>query len=264
MAGQVQWRGPNIITEGLVFYMNSSSPSCYNTSSFISGGSTLKNISGFTSYSGSLTGTTVSTDSNYSGGNVFNFPLDTSGISLGDPTELRLGAGSFTISVWAKPNNTDNTGVFIQKRRGSGNFDAVAIEQGTLVATGGGGANINASKKISIAVRQNSTNQYYAYTTSDVIDGNWKHITFIRNSSTSTINIYINNINQSFTTIYTTNILANVDSTGNPWIIGNLSPTPTVGYNSSGPISSVQIYNRALSTDELTFNYNNSKALYGL
>jgi hypothetical protein len=24
------------------------------------------------------------------------------------------------------------------------------------------------------------------------------------------------------------------------------------------------MYNRALSTDELTFNYNNSKALYGL
>lgn len=265
MAGQIQWRGPTIITEGLLFYMNSSSPSCYNTSSYIGGGSTLRNISGFTSYSGSLTNTTVSTDSNYSGGNTFNFPLSTSGISLGDPTELRLGTGSFTISVWIKLADTNWTSGIVIKRQGSGTFNSVSVYQGTTTISGGG-ANVAPSKKINLSLRQDSSNVYYIQTTGDIADGTWKHITVTRNSSISSINMYINNVIPSFTILSNTGvgILSNVSSIGNPWIIGNLSPTPLVGWNSSGPISSVQIYNRALSTDELTFNYNNSKALYGL
>ena len=136
MAGQVQWRGPNIITEGLLFYMNSSSPSCYNTSSYFGGGSTLRNISGFTSYSGSLTDTAVSTDSNYSGGNVFTFPSSTSNINLGDPTELRLGTGSSTISAWVKLAATNWTSGIVIKRQGSGTFNSLPSPKESLDANG--------------------------------------------------------------------------------------------------------------------------------
>lgn len=263
MAGQVQWRGPNIITEGLLFYMNSSSPSCYNTSSYFGGGSTLRNISGFTSYSGSLTLVNNTTDNNYSGGNVFTFPSSTSNINLGDPTELRLGTNSFTISVWAKPTNVDVFPIIVNKRNNTTGFPSLWLGQGAW----SGNLNPIGTKQINASVRLNGSNQYTIYTTSNVIDGSWKHIVFLRDSLAATpfIKIYINNID----TLYTIHrndgagVLSNIDIPTAPWVIGNISPTLTA-FNANFPISSVQIYNRALSTDELTFNYNNSKALYGL
>lgn len=259
MAGQVHWRGPTIITEGLVFYMNSSSPSCYNTSSYIGGGSTLRNISGFTSYSGSLTSVGVSTDNNYSGGNVFTFPTSLSRINLGDPTELRFGTRSFTISVWAKPTNTNSVGIFACKRN---------VTTGYLwVGQGSWQQSINplASKRMNFITRFNSSNELAVYTQNDIVDGNWKHVVFMRDSSIPEFRIYVNNTIQPFT-IHSDSgagVLSNVDFTGSPWALGNIDPNGQ-GFSPNFPISSIQMYNRALSTDELTFNYNNSKALYGL
>jgi hypothetical protein len=259
MAGQIQWRGPTIITDGLVFYMNSSSPSCYNTSSYIEGGNTLRNISGFTSYSGSLTDVSVSTDNNYSGGNIFTFPSSTSRINLGDPTELRFGTRSFTISVWAKPINTNSIRIFACKRNGGIGY--LWVGQGSWT----GNINPVNSKRINFMTRFNANNEIAVYTQDDIIDGNWKHIVFMRDSSTPELRIYVNNVNQSLTINSNDGdgVLSNMDFIGSPWALGNLDPNGA-GYNPNFPISSIQMYNRALSTDELTFNYNNSKALYGL
>jgi hypothetical protein len=263
MAGQVQWRGPTIITDGLLFYMNSSSPSCYNTSSYFGGGSTLRNISGFTSYSGSLTLVNNTTNNNYSGGNVFTFPSSTSNINLGDPTELRLGTGSFTISVWARPTDTNGIPLIVNKRNTILQFPSIWLGQGGWA----GNLNPTSTKQINAGVRFDGSNQYVIYTTSNIVNGDWKHIVFLRDSLAATpfIKIYINNIDTPYI-IHRENgtgVLSNIDIPTVPWVIGNISPTLT-GFNANFPISSVQIYNRALSTDELTFNYNNSKALYGL
>lgn len=259
MAGQIQWRGPNIVTEGLVFYMNSSSPSCYNTSSYFGGGNTLRNMSGFTSYSGSLTDVSVSTDNNYSGGNIFTFPSSTSLINLGDPAELRFGVGSFTISVWAKPTNTNSISIFACKRNGSIGY--LWVGQGSWAGT----IYPEATKKMNFLVRFNANNEFGVYTQNDIVDGNWKHVVFMRDSSTSELRIYVNNINQPLTTHVNdgTGVLSNMDFIGSPWALGNIDPSG-ISYNPNFPISSIQMYNRALSTDELTFNYDNSKALYGL
>jgi hypothetical protein len=259
MAGQVQWRGPNIVTEGLVFYMNSSSPSCYNTSSYFGGGNTLRNISGFTSYSGSLIDVRVSTDNNYSGGNIFTFPTGESLINLGDPTELRFGTESFTISVWAKPINIDDISIFACKRNAAIGY--LWVGQGSWIGT----INPLASKRMNFIVRLNGSNELAVYTQNDIVDDAWKHVVFMRDSSIPELRIYVNNINQLLTTHENdgAGVLSNIDLTGNPWVLGNLDPSG-IGYNPEFPISSVQIYNRALSVDELTYNYNNSKALYGL
>jgi hypothetical protein len=275
MAGQIQWRGPTIITDGLLFYMNSSSPSCYNTSSFFGGGSTLRNISGFTSYSGSMIGNVASElDSTYTGGRVFRFPDGTPrpSISLGNPPELLFGTNSFTISVWIKTYNANSFRIILNKRKDPQSSPLADrpylwLSAGRIEDSSG---NIAGSQQLTFSIKSNQTNQYTFYTTDNVMDGNWKHVTVVRDSLAAVpfIKMYVNNIEQAQTSpvggIVGTGVLTSLVDTSD-WTIGNLSPSLSISnFAWERPMSSVQIYNRALSTDELTFNYNNSKALYGL
>ena len=102
------------------------------------------------------------------------------------------------------------------------------------------------------------------------MDGNWKHVTVVRDSLAAVpfIKMYVNNIEQAQTPpaggIAGTGALTSLIDTSD-WTIGNLSPSlSTSAYAWERPMSSVQIYNRALSEIEIAYNYNNSKALYGL
>ena len=281
MAGQIQWRGPTIITDGLLFYMNSSSPSCYNTSSYIGGGSTLRNISGFTSYSGSMIGNVASELDNiyspinaYTGGRVFRFPDGTPqpSISLGNPPELLFGTNSFTISVWVKTYNANSSRIILNKRKDPqpaplADRPYLWLSAGRITDNSG---NIVSSQQLTFSIKSNQANQYTFYTTNNVMDGNWKYVTVVRDSLAAVpfIKMYVNNIEQAQTSpvdgIAGTGALTSLVDTSD-WTIGNLSPSlSTSAFAWERPMSSVQIYNKALSTDELTFNYNNSKALYGL
>jgi hypothetical protein len=80
--------------------------------------------------------------------------------------------------------------------------------------------------------------------------------------------MYVNNVEQA-----QTSPVGGIAGTGastslvdvSDWTIGNLSPSlSSANYAWERPMSSIQIYNKALSEIEIAYNYNNSKALYGL
>lgn len=279
MAGQIQWRGPNIITDGLVFYMNANSPSCYNSSSYFNPipSNALRNLSGFTTYSGSVNSSSFAYNPPSSS---FSFPNSSSGtgsswIGIADNPAIQFGAGSFTFILWTKPNNTNDRCALISKRSGASPFPQLSCLQGTILSN----IDTTPTKKISMLIRNGSTNNtnYAINTNNDIADGTWKHIVFTRNSSIPSVSIYVNNQLQPVTIVNSnaTNILGNVSIPGWNINIGNnngngtnpasaSAQTPTSDHNTPYPISSVQIYNRALSETEIAYNYNNSKALYGL
>lgn len=263
-SGQVHWRGPNITTEGLVFYMNANSPSCYNSSSYFGPipPNALRNLSGFTTYSGSVNTSSFT----YSPpNNSFSFPTTASWIGIADNPAIQFGVGSFTIMLWARPNPTNTRCALVSKRSGTNPFPQLSCLQATIDSGNG----TTATKKLSMLIRTSGTVNYVVNTQSDIADGNWKHIVFMRNSSTPELRIYVNGVNQTLSPTYdNTGLLANVSIPGWNMNIGNNNganniPT-TDAHNTPYPISSVQIYNRALSDTEILYNYNNSKALYGL
>ena len=280
MAGQVQWRGPNIITDGLVFYMNANSPSCYNTSSYFNPtpSNALRNLSGFTTYSGSVNSSSFAYNPPSSS---FSFPNNVAGagsswIGIADNPAIQFGAGSFTFILWTKPNDANDRCALISKRSGVSPFPQLSCLQGTL---NGSTFEVAPTKRITMLIKNGSSanTNYGIYTNNDIADGSWKHIVFTRNSSTPSVSIYVNNQLQPVTIVNsnTTNILGNVSIPGWNINVGNnngngtnpasaSAQTPTSDHNTPYPISSFQIYNRALSETEIAYNYNNSKALYGL
>jgi len=268
---QIQWRGPNIVTEGLVFYMNANSPSCYNSSSFfrpvpivLPSSNFLRNLSGFTTYSGSVSGST--TFSNSSPSSSFSFPTTSSWIGVTDNPALQFGVGSFTIMLWAKPNDAIDRCALVSKRSQGTGVPQVSCLQGTIASDN----TTSETKKMSMLLRFNSTNNYVANTQDDIADGNWKHMVFMRNSSVPSVSIYVNGVNQTLSPTFTagTGILTSVSVPGFNINIGNNNSNgniPTTDpHNVPYPISSVMIYNRALTAEEINYNYNNSKASYGL
>jgi len=267
MAGQIQWRGPNIITDGLVFYMNANSPSCYNTSSYFNPtpSNALRNLSGFTTYSGSVNSSSFLSNPPSSS---FSFPTTASWIGITDNPAIQFGVGSFTIMLWARPNDANTRCALVSKRSGTNPFPQLSCLQATISST-----NVTTStKKMSMLIRTDGTINYAVNTQSDIADGNWKHIVFMRNSSTPELHIYVNGVNQTLSPIHNNGgLLANMNISGWNMNIGNnnggtlTNQQPTAdAHNTPYPISSVQIYNRALLDTEILYNYNNSKALYGL
>ncbi|WKZ25203.1 MAG: LamG domain-containing protein [Patescibacteria group bacterium] len=87
----------------------------------------------------------------------------------------------------------------------------------------------------------------------------WYHLAFVKNNGTisSTTKLYVNGQEVSGALEGTDSIPDIIDS---PLIMGRLDSTRWF----NGNISQVQIYNRALSAEEVLQNYNATKARFGL
>lgn len=98
-------------------------------------------------------------------------------------------------------------------------------------------------------------------TNGEIMDGNWHHLTaiFNRNSITGST-IYIDGILKNSTQVYGTTLTRTISSNFgislNGWNVGNQL------FN--GFLSNIQVYNRSLTQDEITQNYNTSKYRFGL
>ena len=252
MAGRVAYYG-GIVKDGLVLNLDAAKRDSYPTT-----GTTWRDISG-NQNNGTLTnGPTFNSDNG--GSIVFDGTNDY--VNLSDPTSLRLGTSNFTINLWFLTTNSSSTTALIVKRQSINPFNFVNIGIGTGVNTGGGGSDFTSSKKIRFGIRADNSNQYLANTTNDIIDGQWKNITLVRNSGT--IALYINNVIQSLDVVYNlgTGISSNISVSSYNWSVGAVGDI-SVQYL-TGNIPIVQIYNKALTATEVLQNYNATKGRYGL
>ena len=251
------WRGPNIVKDGLVLYLDPGSPNSYYNKT----GTTIKDISG-NGLNGSLTnfGSQTIYDSSNGGSIVFdgtNDYIDTIG-SISAFSFIQ-NTNIFSINFWFKTNllNTDqifigNTlttgekGFFMGFRTSSGfgtNALAIYVCRGTAgFLTSIGATNDN--------IITNTNWHNGCYVSNNTTIGQWYVDGVLVTTSNRSTGLTIDNVKSTGDSTRTLNLgRANYSSTAAP-LTGNISNT--------------LIYNRALSSSEVLQNYNVLKSRFGL
>jgi hypothetical protein len=170
-------------------------------------------------------------------------------------------SSDFTMSCWMKTSITNQKcGIMGIRNASSGAnwyfaqvFIAGDLNSGTsgdnivfnnYYGGGGGGVKINRTVFVD---------------TVNVTDGNWRYI--VVNSNSTVSNVYIN-----ATLVGISTVTASPSRVGPaPFLIGatgNYPSAPLAGYYYNGQISNVCFYNRELSANEISQNYNTLKGRY--
>ena len=237
------WRGPNIVKDGLVLYMDSSSPNSYYSPS---SGITWSDISG-NFYEGTLTNVVTYIPIN---GGTFLFDGANSYITnIGNISSFSFiqNTAVFTIDVWVKPyvlggsiyimGNNDGTsgakGFFLGK---------LSDERLNFVLTYGVGG------MTTLTFRQSN---YFT-------DTNWVNIVISCNGVNAIA--YKNGI--QFGSISSTVSTLSTGDSSSVLGIGRINQSTTQYWN--GYISTVKIYNRSLSPQEVLQNFNSVRSRFGI
>jgi hypothetical protein len=243
------WRGPNIVKDGLVLYLDPGSPNSF----FNKSGTVFKDISG-NNYTGILTNYSTQNRYDSSDGNSMLFDGTDDFVEFGDV--LDLGTNSLTINQWVKLNTVSVQSTFLSKalagpqayRFSAGIYFSSPINRLMGFMQGNGGADI------------------FPYGSTPLSANTWFMSTFVFERSSS-IKIYYNGVLETLTgnaTISQWNGL-NFQSI-NPFRVG----TYTAGDNTSvsgpmnGKLGLTQVYHRVLSSSEVLQNFNATKSRFGL
>ena len=226
---------PKTVTDGLVFAVDAA-----NKKSYPGSGTTWANLAG--SNSGTLTnGPTFS--SGNGGSIVFDGTDDSVVTTLTSNTVFN---STFTVSMWFKMTDTDNTAfprLFDKSADNSTNSGFTAFLYDS-----------NANDTDAVLYLKVTNSSTLAYSSINV--NTWYHLTAVYFDSQ--YKVYING--GSANTSSHSNALSNV-TTSNALTIGNTSST---GRPFAGNIATTSIYNRELSQAENTQNYNALKSRFGL
>jgi hypothetical protein len=234
------WRGPNIVKDGLVLYVDAGSPNSYP---LINSSTTWKDISG-----NGYTGTLINgpTFNNANGGRIV---IDGTNQYTKLSSTLNFSnynTSGFTISFWIKVNSTTQINKYLfSKLTNAGSDNQFSIIYGYVANTyelygGVGGAGANQT------IRTNSQ--------ISVNDTNWHNLTYSVGTTTTG---YLDSIIK-FTNTYAS--LTYVSSTNNNY----LTTFDAAGFYLNSNIATMQLYNRILSSQEILQNYNATKTRFGL
>jgi hypothetical protein len=228
---------PNIVTGGLVLNLDAGS-----TLSYPGSGTTWTDLSGNGNNGTLVNGPTF--DSANGGSIVFDGTNDY--VTLGTPSQLNQVQVPLTICGWAKLNSTSSGrtiwGVY-KNTSGGQLYSLLRVDFETLryFASDSSG---NYQYQSSFIISTGAWN-FYAVTVSGTI-------------SSPTVTIYLNNSSQSFSySAFTSSPDATVD-----FRIGGAQAFLNEGWN--GNISNISWYNRALTSTEVTQNYNALRGRFGL
>lgn len=219
--------GPKIVTNGLVLYLDAGSVKSYPGS-----GTAWTDLSGNNNNGTLINGPTYS--SSNKGSIVFDGINDY--VNCGNNNSINL-SGNFSICCWIYLNATPTLGQIIVEKGIYGNTDEYGLVLSGISTNG-------------ISIQCNNS---FFYSNSTFPIQKW---TFIAGTLSSTTGIY-----------YQNGIVAATGSLTPPTTgsgVLYLSYRPSTSFYFNGRIASTQIYNRALSANEVSQNYNATKGRYNL
>jgi hypothetical protein len=227
------YTGANIIRNGLVLGLDAASKNSYPGS-----GATWKDLSG-NNLTGSINGTTFSTTN----AGVLSFNGTSDYVTLGNPSALQFtSATPFSVVGWFYCSSIPAIASIFDKNGSDGGYRMIygSIWSGqilvTIAASPGPGDAYNATSNVTL-----STNTWY-------------HYGFTYNQPT--LNLYINGaLDKTFTS---NRVLGNTSQTF------NVGSSQTGGQYFPGFIPSIQAYNRVLSLNEISQNFNATKSRFNL
>jgi hypothetical protein len=214
-----------LIRDGLIIYYDPANPSSY-----LSGNTVVYDLS-----KNNRNGTLVNSVGYSSlGSGAFSFDGVDDLITI--PTIV--GLTDFTISIWFQSTGAGTTGQTI--------YNTLIGKDGNriLVATG--------TNKIVLA--QMGGGNYLSTTTCPF--NLWNNMTYTYDSINGIAQFYVNNIKQ------TSQSNSSVTYSTSPHFLGSFT-NPIADYAMKGYISSFFMYNRKLSDDEVTNNYNTLRGRFG-
>ena len=229
------WRGPNIVKDGLVLYLDAGSPNSY-----INGisGTSWKDISG-----NQNNGTLINVPS-FNSGNGGSIQFDGTNHYVLCPKQNYLAnTTQFTMFAWMKRKLSNSIVVIGQVETLSNDISFELWSDGNAYFEVGNGNNTFGY------VSNNSTSWQYL---SMVYDGT-------QTGNSNRLKAYINGVLQTLT--YGGTIPATTGTINTNLIIGAYIPN---GNWSNGNIAQTSIYNRALSSSEVLQNFNATRARFGI
>lgn len=239
MAFRFGWRGPNIVKNGLVLYLDASSPTSY--SPYINA-TTWRDISGNTN-NGTLTnGPTFDTAN---GGSIV-FNGSTQYVNCGNNSSLNLTT-SLTVCQWIKPSNVSGASTFSHK----GDYTTATNNNGWTARVDGSLIKFFLENNNEVLVTSNSN--------SISVNNIWYYISLWFDGTNA--KIFINGSQNG------TIVAASIGSSlSEPYEIGRKDhrSSGAITQYFAGNISNVSVYNRALSAQEILQNYNATKTRFGL
>jgi hypothetical protein len=169
-------------------------------------------------------------------------------IQIPDNSILRPGNGSWTVSLWAKPADTNQAGVLISKDQAT-----VPFEQWSMYICGDTSC-ANPGQKLAAFFIEDGGILKQVISTSDVADGNWHQYTMVADKNFNDIILYMDGKRLSVTSA----------GIGSSWpTVNNTDPLRIGVANSSspnqpftGPIDDVKVYNYARTQAQVAYDYN--------
>jgi len=173
-------------------------------------------------------------------GNGLDFDGVDEYVTIPDAAMLRPENRSYTVAVWAKPDNINQIGPVVTKRQNGG-----SSEQFYMTICGNSVCGSSGKKLYFSMIESSGGNYRLVVSANDVADGNWHHLVATANQSTNTVDVYVDGVLASGTK--TSNGSWPTVNNTDPLRIG--SDNGSLYYN--GAVDEVRTYNRALSEDEI-------------
>ena len=241
------WRGPNIVRNGLVLYLDAGSPNSYQGS-----GTTWKDISKFYQNNGTLVNGPTFSSAN--GGSIVFDGTNDYAITTENLTPTLNITSQITLETWLMSTATANVthGDGINSKGLSSDNNSGVYE--TLIILSGG---INYPF---FRMRIGGSTPVYSPTNIPLNLNQIYH--FVSTYDGNIIKIFINGVESGTGLVQTGNIEANTQQ----FTLGVRFTNRNGSADSffSGRIYSNRIYNRALSASEILQNYNATKGRFGL
>jgi len=231
------WRGPNIVKDGLVLYLDAGSPNSY-----INGisGTSWKDISG-----NQNNGTLVN-------GPIFNSANGGSIVFDGSNDFIDCGVSNIplpiniTLSAWINQSVLNAYKNIITKEGATGNdldYGLTTSPNGNLYFWFNNG---------SFRIHETSTNIINSLNV-------WYYVTSVFSDTNNTVQLYANGT-QIYNQTESTSLLAHTNSK----LLVGWRNSLIAGQSFQGNIAQTQIYNRALSSSEVLQNFNATRARFGI
>ncbi len=225
-----------IVTSGLIAHLDAS-----NSTSYPGSGSTWTDIQG--SNDGTINGATYSATN----GGIFVFDGVNDTIEIPDSADLRAPVGGVrTIQTWVKVKSYDSNDGIWGKQYGSPSYDgySLAVVTGDIIRLQMNGATVNGG--YNSATNAFTTNTWMLLTAIVRFGGN--SLVYKDNNSTAIISV--------------SNAESSIPSPNAPFVFGR--DVQEGSDYADIDIGALYVYNKALTTSEISQNYDATKTRFGL
>jgi hypothetical protein len=224
--------GPDLIQDGLVLCLDAS-----DRNSYVSGSTIWRDLSGNNNSGSLVNGPTFNT------GSLGSIAFDgTNDYCLESLVTYNAYSNNFTATAWVKAN----------------------VIGGGIIGWGHGGSAPYYTWALTLDTNTFKTQIFNGsnyFITSSVVETNkWYNVAFVVYQS-GLMELYVNTV--KYSTVGSSNLIRSRSDQYNRTIIGT-NPNLDVQPPLNGNVANIQIYNRALSAQEVLQNYNSQKSRFGL